>query len=758
MAKIIEAKAILSAKDETGAAFRSIAKRMSDASKASAAFTRGGGAQVSALAKQFDGLNAKVNQAVAFREASKQLGAYRIDMVRAGQEAARLKSALDAVTSPTRTMQRDFERASKAADAARTAFMSHGQATRQMRQGLEAAGVPINRLAGAQADLERRIKATSAAMTRQAALQTNPSAHKPPQPHHTPTQFQHLPVTRDVPIAGGFGVIAGVQAVIAAARAGMDIDTERSQARQAGWKEDEIKRAEGEANRYSAEYGVAPGSALNIIREARPTFGGDLDQTLANVPNFFKVLTAMRQKTPGASDADQNHGLGEIIKAGEILGYSSDPVKLREYADFMTKMTQVHGSALRPGEVLNFAKRAKSAGSSVDMDFLKSTFPTMLPEIGGDGLGTANMTLRQALVGGKMKKRAAENLAELGLIDPSGFIQTDDKDVKGVKANAILGRDLAERNPLAWAEKYLIPAMDAKGYTTEQRSGLISTLYSDRNAEHMVNMMVTQRERLAKDRAVVEKAQGLDGVKQALIDDPYLAGKRVAGGLSNAGAALSTPFMEMLKAAADAAANTLNATAEKARENPGGSTAGTIAGAAGGSAGAWWLAQSSKMIWRGVGAATGGVAGGFAGGMGGAILADYLSRTANGVGSLAGGRTFIPQNSEQAEDLKARIRDLDERLDQIRERTHPSRRGEFNSSNDRLSRERQELVNRLDLSGLKATIDQPIPVGPVKLEGSGTVSVTVKVQGGGQVTGMSSTSSGHIKVDVGTSMAEFDTP
>lgn len=59
---------------------------------------------------------------------------------------------------------------------------------------------------------------------------------------------------------------------------------------------------------------------------------------------------------------------------------------------------------------------------------------------------------------------------------------------------------------------------------------------------------------------------------------------------------------------------------------------------------------------------------------------------------------------------------------------------------------------------IRATLDGRVPVDvtgkldPVKLEGSATVSVSVKVDGG-KVTNMSASSSGHIKANVGTSMA-----
>ena len=390
----------------------------------------------------------------------------------------------------------------------------------------------------------------------------------------------------------------GLQHVRDALVAGLNVDTERAQMRQAGWTKGEIKTAEHRANRLASEWGVSPASAMNIIREGRPTFGGDLRQTLASVPDFFGVLTAMRQKNPNGSEGEHNRQLGSLIKAGEIMGYSQDPEKLRQYADFMTKMVQVHGSALRGEEVLNFAKSGKTAASGASFDFLQSVLPTMLPELGGDRLGTALMTLRQALVGGKMKKRAAENLSELGIIDPAGLISTKDDDVKGVKQGAIKGGKTLESNPLEWVKTVLLPALDAKGITPENRSATLSTLFSDRNAEYIVNLMLEQMQRLEKDRATVEAARGLGGVRDALKDDPYLVLARLKSGSQNAGAGITDPLMENIKSAGDAAADSLNKVAEAARGNPGATGTGLLGGGILGGLGALAGSQGASLLWR----------------------------------------------------------------------------------------------------------------------------------------------------------------
>lgn len=623
MAKIIEASAIINAKTGDMSGLAAISKQLSAVSKAGDQVKKAMGSASSDLGKRVEEIGSKLRSIENFRGMSRGLDQASVAMKRAVQDAARLKAAMDETARPTRAMQQEYSRASLAVERATRAFREQGAAVRAARTSLADAGIPLNQIRSQQAALTAAYDRTTAAMKRQAdtgrIIGGRPMPSRPlidrAAPGGIPAPGIPVRPTGHLPVAEVGGIIGAGAAIKGAVTAGFDLDTERSQARQAGWKENEISEAEAAAHRFASQYGLAPASAMNVIRENRQVFGGELSQTLDNVAPFFKVLTAMRQKNPAGTEDDNNRQLGTIIKAGEILGYSSDPSKLIGYADFMTRMAQIHGSGLRGEEILNFAKSSKTAGSAYSFDYLASILPTTLPELGGDRLGTASMTLRQALVGGKMKKRAAENLADLGIVDRAGMISTADEDVKGVKPNAVKGARLLETNPLRWVETVLLPAMDAKGIKAEDRSATISTLFSDRNAEYLVGLLMSQRARMAKDASMVADAKGLPGAELALKDDPYLIGKRVSGGLAQSGQALSEPFLGPLKAAADMAANALTSLAETAR----GDKASTGIGvASGGLAGALLggIASAGNGIWlRGAGIAAGGGTGAIGGGL-----------------------------------------------------------------------------------------------------------------------------------------------
>lgn len=629
MVQIIEAQALITAKDGTGQAFATVASnlaRMSQLGQQVAQSSARTAAEVGrkiagvtqAMSSRIEELGRKDRAIDNLTRSMGRLAESRTAFREAETHVRSLAREMAASAEPSRQLARNYEQAQRQVRAASAAFDESRNAAVAAKRAMVDLGLPLTGLSRQQAEIRQRILGTTKAMQQQvraaphlrSSFDAAATAARAPV---TPRPGAAQPGSGLPEAAASIGILGTARDTVVA---GMNVDTERSQARQAGWTEKEVETMEHRANRFAAQYGVAPATAMNIIREARPTFGGDLQQTLQNVPDFFKVLTAMRQKSPQASETDHAHQLGMMIKAGEILGYSSDPAKLASYANTMTQMTQVHGSALRGEEILNFAKSGKSAASAASPEFLKSVLPTMLPELGGDRLGTALMTLRQVLVGGKMKKAAAENMVDLGLVDPDSVIYTSTGNVKGIKQGGIKGSKLAESNPLEWIKQYLIPTLKEKEINQDDWPAKLSTLFSDRNAEYMVNLMLTQMARLEKDRATVEKAKGLPGVEQALKDDPYLATARVKGGLQNVGAALSDPVMGPLKKAADSAAGALNSAADAARAQPKATGAGLAAGATVGGGLAAYLTQGSGMLLR---------LGGMAAGIGGGAIAGGLT-------------------------------------------------------------------------------------------------------------------------------------
>lgn len=169
MPKIVEATAIISGKAGDMSGFAAISKQLMDVSKAGDAVKKAMSGAVGDIGKKVEEAATKLRQIDNFRTMSRGLDAASLSMKRAVDEAARLKSALDAANTPTRAMRAEYERAALAVSRTAEAFKLQGQAVRAARSDLAASGIPINQLKAQQAQLTAAINSTTSAMQRQAA-------------------------------------------------------------------------------------------------------------------------------------------------------------------------------------------------------------------------------------------------------------------------------------------------------------------------------------------------------------------------------------------------------------------------------------------------------------------------------------------------------------------------------------------------------------------------------------------------------------
>lgn len=104
-----------------------------------------------------------------FKAQSRKLDEYSLALKRANQNLHAQKKALEAADKPSARLQGSYERAVRAADAAKAAFLRQGQAVRATRADLASAGIAVNRLASEENRLRAAIERTTAAHRRQEA-------------------------------------------------------------------------------------------------------------------------------------------------------------------------------------------------------------------------------------------------------------------------------------------------------------------------------------------------------------------------------------------------------------------------------------------------------------------------------------------------------------------------------------------------------------------------------------------------------------
>lgn len=167
MAKIIEAKALITAEDGTGKAFAGIAAKLSALSATGQQVSKSTAQATSALGKRIAELGGQIEKIDGFRNLHKGLIEARARFNQAQGEVVRLGRAIEQAGKPTRELTRDYERAQRAVSSASQAFDAQRRAISASKSELSQAGIPISKLGAQQDELRRKLEHTTEAMRRQ---------------------------------------------------------------------------------------------------------------------------------------------------------------------------------------------------------------------------------------------------------------------------------------------------------------------------------------------------------------------------------------------------------------------------------------------------------------------------------------------------------------------------------------------------------------------------------------------------------------
>jgi hypothetical protein len=163
MAKIIEAKAVISAQDKTGAVFDNIAKKIDQIGKSGKAAEA-----VDRMAKALERAKAQMAAIDRFNSSRGGFADARAKFVATQAAVIQAAQAMKRGESDARALARAYEQTQSAASAAARAFERQKSALIANKRALETMGVPINQAAAHQARLRTAVERTNAALEEQA--------------------------------------------------------------------------------------------------------------------------------------------------------------------------------------------------------------------------------------------------------------------------------------------------------------------------------------------------------------------------------------------------------------------------------------------------------------------------------------------------------------------------------------------------------------------------------------------------------------
>lgn len=557
--RIITAEALISAKDATGDVFVNIARKLGEIGKGAKASV-----EVERLSKTLADASKQAEKIGQFRVASKTLDAASLSMAKTRLEAAKLGQQIAGMDKPTATMTGQLTQAERAVVRSTDAFRRQGTAVMEARRVLEASGTPINRLGAEQERLKGVITSTTSALEKQIGVErqaavmaekvagaqrdrakAEAAAGKVAQNNAERRQegIGHHGIGNYVAGAVAGAVSAhGVMTVLEKAlEAGADRQSTLVGMKNAGMKDDEIRRAQDLAVRVSRDApNLNVSQILELHKEARSGVQHP-EEVFELMPDLARATSVL--KGMGA----QNANIADIVKAGESLGLMNDPKRFHTFLDSQIRAMKVMGRTVTTEQIYEGAKYSKSAGATLSDDFLNLTMPSLIQEMKGQSAGDALAMVTKTLRGGLQHKHVpVTRLQELGLLDdPSQIRRSKTGEILGYTGK-VKGDDLLATDPDRWFLQYFDKAAEAHGYTKlADKTKLLSETLPG-TAANLGRIVIQQRESLTNHRQLYRDAPDLEQSVEIQRHDPKVAMQTFTAALSDLEAAVTGPAMDTL--------------------------------------------------------------------------------------------------------------------------------------------------------------------------------------------------------------------
>lgn len=294
----------------------------------------------------------------------------------------------------------------------------------------------------------------------------------------------------------------------------------------AGLTDAESDRLKREGVRTSALYPSVEASAMHErLRDTALSLRSmdkavELSETIAQGTT---VLQSLKGK-----DAAIEEGR-KFFRALDVMGRNIDPKQVKGLFDGYVKALGVEGADLNLGDVLQLAKKARSAGGILSDRFLMTTGVGLIGDMGGPEVGTALATGLSQVVAGRATAASKAEQARFGLRDGKG---------------KFLNQDLFMTDPDKWAWSKLMPALQKKGVDVGNDvavAAAVSKLFSNRTIADLITKVIQQRQQYQDKALQYDKAPGLAAAQQLPSRDPFVAYEGFLSQLKNFAAAVSDP-------------------------------------------------------------------------------------------------------------------------------------------------------------------------------------------------------------------------
>lgn len=479
-----------------------------------------GGKALKALRERLKDLEAQQQNVSGFRQLSAGLRETTGRLEAARQRANALAQQLQATANPTRTLQREFERATKAAKLIKEQHQAQTQQLQTLRDKLHSAGISTQHLGAAQKWLKEGIAYTNAELKDQykkmdqLAKKQEQFAAAKKRMEQTRSSATSLAATGiGMTVAGGAMGVPVIKSVDQAAQFQQQV----SRLRALGIGEDMVQ----EGIQFAKGMNMMGSSSLDnlkLLTEAHSILrdfhhAQEVTPLLAKMKFGIEGVMQQRGGGEGHGEAAENM-FRDLIKTAELRGALKDMDTFKRVLDFSTKAYVASGGLVKPEDLLNMIKTGGVAAKQLSDDSFFFGMLHNIQEMGGDRTGTALMSAYQNWAVGRTTQQTAEELHKDGLINPDAIKYGKTGHITKMMPDALKSAEKYKSDPFLYLIEDVLPKIKKEGMTDNQVVSKITTLFSSRTAANLMSSMYLERANIEKHRVAAKGAFGIDQLNQ----------------------------------------------------------------------------------------------------------------------------------------------------------------------------------------------------------------------------------------------------
>lgn len=240
---------------------------------------------------------------------------------------------------------------------------------------------------------------------------------------------------------------------------------------------------------------------------------GNVDAALTALPMASKYRFSMNALL--GDDFNEAQISKQIQTAFQFLELTNKVSQGREKMmasfDTITKISSATAGRVSGAELLQMAKRGGPAVSQLSDEGLRN-LSAVIDDMGGSQVGTAQMTMYQALVGGRMRQKSAERFRHFGLLDESKIEFGNAQQIKRLLPGANKLAPAMMEDPLKAADM-LREAMAKQGVDVNNAKAVneeLSILFGDRTGFRLMSKLMNDRAQIVKESERAKNAKGIE--------------------------------------------------------------------------------------------------------------------------------------------------------------------------------------------------------------------------------------------------------